>query len=445
MKHKVPSRTLRHGIDSITTISAIAFGADDRDAVIHQLSQRAAELCTQISATEIERLARDREEVVSSVAAERIAFPHAVKSGSTDYVAVIGVLSRDVAWDVPGRPVRSVVLFAGGDVEHLQSMSLLAKVLRSPDVFEAIVVAADNADGTNGENQILEIVTAAADRIGVPGRPDAGDTLNRAFVAAAGAVRNEAQDSALVLLGDSFSDLRRVDRLLEQFTGYILCTQRAGPDTAAVVWVERKSVSFPDLNSLRREMLRMMIGGTFGAVRSLIVLSGARGSDRLSTVYHVRRDETRGERLLPDIDASVSSRVLELADELGREGREGKPIGALFVIGQRAELTAFTHQLIVNPFLGYADEARNILDPSLEETIKEFSKIDGAFIIDVDGTVVSAGTYLAVSPGELAHQYGEGARHASARAITAVTNAVSIAVSESTGRVSVYIGGYRHH
>ncbi|MDA3950733.1 MAG: diadenylate cyclase [Spirochaeta sp.] len=442
MKHKVPQRTLRHGIDSITTVSAFSLATDDRDEVIRILSERAAELCTQISAAEIERLVRDREEIVSSVVAERIAFPHAVKAGSTDYVAVVGVLSQDVAWDVPGRPVRIVALFAGGDAEHLQSMSLMARVLRTKGVFDAVVSVAGNEDS---EDRILEIIAAAADRIGVPGRPDAGDTLNQAFVTAAGAIRDEEPESALVLLGDTFSDLRRVDRLLEHFHGYVLCSRRAAPDTASVVWIEHESASFPDLTSLRREMLRMMIAGTFGSARSMIVLSGARGSDRLSSVYHVRRDESRGERLLPDIDASVSGRVLELADELGRQGREGKPVGALFVIGQREELAAFTHQLIVNPFLGYADEARNILDPSLEETIKEFSKIDGAFIIDVDGTVVSAGTYLAVSPGELAHQYGEGARHASARAITAVTNAVSVAVSESTGRVSVYIGGYRHH
>jgi DNA integrity scanning protein DisA with diadenylate cyclase activity/mannitol/fructose-specific phosphotransferase system IIA component (Ntr-type) len=423
-------------------VSSLSLAAGDQEDVIRHLSERAAELCTEISAAEIERLAHDREEIISSVVAERIAFPHAVKTGVTDYVAVIGVLPEDLIWDVPGRPVRVVALFAGGDAEHLQSMSLVARVLRTEGVFDAVISAADDE---NGEEQILELIVAAADRIGVPGRPDAGDALNQAFVAAAGSIRDAEPESRLVLLGDTFSDLRRVDRLLEQFHGYVLCSRRAAPDTATVAWIERESASFPDLTSLRREMLRMMIGGTFGSARSLIVLSGARRSDRLSSIYHVRRDESRGERLLPEIDASVSGRVLELADELGRQGREGKPVGALFVVGQRGELAAFTHQLIVNPFLGYADEARNILDPSLEETIKEFSKIDGAFIIDVDGTVVSAGTYLAVSPGELAHQYGEGARHASARAITAVTNTVSIAVSESTGRVSVYIGGYRHH
>ena len=79
----------------------------------------------------------------------------------------------------------------------------------------------------------------------------------------------------------------------------------------------------------------------------------------------------------------------------------------------------------------------------MEETIKEFSKIDGAFVVRPDGTVASAGTYIAVSPDHLDHHLGEGTRHATARAITGVTETVAITVSESTGRVSVYVNGKR--
>ncbi len=86
-----------------------------------------------------------------------------------------------------------------------------------------------------------------------------------------------------------------------------------------------------------------------------------------------------------------SSGVLTLAGELGVEGREGRPVGTLFVIGDSDRVLAQSHQLVINPFHGYPEVERNILDPRLEETIKEFSAIDGAFIVRGDGVVLGGG------------------------------------------------------
>ncbi len=86
-----------------------------------------------------------------------------------------------------------------------------------------------------------------------------------------------------------------------------------------------------------------------------------------------------------DVTPTVFERVLTLAGELGVEGREGRPVGTLFVIGDSDQVLAHSHQLVINPFHGYPETERNILDPRLEETIKEFSAIDGAFVIRGDG------------------------------------------------------------
>jgi DNA integrity scanning protein DisA with diadenylate cyclase activity len=98
---------------------------------------------------------------------------------------------------------------------------------------------------------------------------------------------------------------------------------------------------------------------------------------------------------------------------------------------------------VVNPFTGYPEEQRNILDPSLEETVKEFSRIDGAFLIRGDGVIEAAGLYLRSKSRVEGMPAGLGARHAAAAAITAETGAVSIAVSESTRRISIFRGGRR--
>jgi diadenylate cyclase len=430
-------RRVLHDKDAGTTVlTSLFLSSATKDEAISELSARAGELCEELSTDEIERLVHERETLVSSVVAEEIAFPHAVKPGVSDNVVVAGILNEPLDWGLPGQTVRIVFLFAGGDQGHLRTMSTVARILREEGVVARLL-------GSTSESDVVDLIAFHADAGSRAGRGEIGDALNHRCIEAALTLQTQTPRATLVLMGDTFSDVREFQHLFTAFRGYILSDTRQGPDTDYITWITGVRSSYWDPGMVQRELVRLFMDEAFGGDDTLIVLSGVRGSNRISSIRIVRRDEVIGERMLPHVDPAVSGRVLELAEELGREGREGKPIGALFVIGRISEIARFTHQLIVNPFLGYPEEARNILDPSLEETIKEFSKIDGAFIVEVDGTVVSAGTYLAVSPETLDHHPGEGARHASARAITAVTDSISIAVSESTGRVSVYLKGQR--
>ena len=83
------------------------------------------------------------------------------------------------------------------------------------------------------------------------------------------------------------------------------------------------------------------------------------------------------------------------------------------------------------------------MDPFLEETVKEFATIRGAFVIRGDGVFMSAGVFL--KPEKVAAELlaGLGARHTAAAAITATTAAVSVVISQSTGVVSVFRNGKR--
>ncbi|UCC99619.1 MAG: diadenylate cyclase, partial [Phycisphaerales bacterium] len=144
---------------------------------------------------------------------------------------------------------------------------------------------------------------------------------------------------------------------------------------------------------------------------------------------------------LGDLDHEVLNRVLHIALRLAREGREGKPVGTLFVLGDHETVARYCSQIVMNPFKGYHDEDRNILDPSLEETIKEFSSIDGAFVVRADGMILTAGACLKTDPAYVDLPSGLGTRHAAGMAITAVSEAVSIVISESTGTVTLFKGG----
>ena len=145
--------------------------------------------------------------------------------------------------------------------------------------------------------------------------------------------------------------------------------------------------------------------------------------------------------LTEHIRRAVFERVLNLALQLAAEGREGKPLGAIFVLGDSAGVQENSRQNIINPFKGYPENERNIMDDTMTETVKEFATIDGAFVIKGGGVIVSAGTYLLpkLVPEELPQ--GLGARHAAAAAITAATKSIAITISESTGTVRIWRQG----
>jgi DNA integrity scanning protein DisA with diadenylate cyclase activity len=97
---------------------------------------------------------------------------------------------------------------------------------------------------------------------------------------------------------------------------------------------------------------------------------------------------------------------------------------------------------VLNPFQGHPESGRNVLDPALEETIKEFSALDGAFIVRGDGVVLTAGSHLMPLPAASTRLAGGlGTRHGAAAGISASTGAVAICISQSTGTVSVYKTG----
>lgn len=137
----------------------------------------------------------------------------------------------------------------------------------------------------------------------------------------------------------------------------------------------------------------------------------------------------------------VFETTLNLAMELANKGREGKPVGTIFVLGDEDRVMQLSKQMIINPFKGYTEEERNILGPGLKETIREFSALDGAFVIAGNGTVLTAGRYLGATADSTDVARGLGSRHLAASGITALTEAVAIVISESTGDVRIFKNG----
>ena len=133
--------------------------------------------------------------------------------------------------------------------------------------------------------------------------------------------------------------------------------------------------------------------------------------------------------------------VVDLAIEIGRDGREGKPVGTLFVVGDSRKTLACSKSVGFDPVKGYNRGDRNLSDARVREGVKEIAQLDGAILVSADGTVEAACRYIDCSAANVHLSKGLGARHWAAAAVSRTTNAVAVAVSQSNGTVRLFQNG----
>lgn len=260
----------------------------------------------------------------------------------------------------------------------------------------------------------------------------------------------------------------QIDRILVQATKAqdIRFVEQARGDAESVIWLATDFERFPVKKHPRNLMVQIPQAGLLGANSLdlgifLAIFKGYVTPEQyvlcLKADTHTRRVSslfiTKPIRCLPwlkGLDSKEFRRIfapqtyialVEIALRFGIEGREGSPIGTAFVLGQAEQLTPHLKQLILNPCKGHQRKIRNVHNPEFVETLREYAALDGAFIVNEKGVVESAGTYLAVSGKGIRIQSGLGARHAAAAAITSVTDAVAVVLSQSSGTVTTFHKG----
>ena len=132
------------------------------------------------------------------------------------------------------------------------------------------------------------------------------------------------------------------------------------------------------------------------------------------------------------VNTSVLKQVVSLAVEIAREGREGRKIGTLFVVGDSGEVVRRSKPMILDPLQGHPDEDKYIEDPNMRETVKELAQLDGAFVVSNAGVVLSAARYIDAASDSLNLPLGLGSRHMAGASISQQTDAVAVVVSESS-------------
>ena len=132
------------------------------------------------------------------------------------------------------------------------------------------------------------------------------------------------------------------------------------------------------------------------------------------------------------VDTRVLEQTVALAVEIAREGREGRKIGTLFVVGDSEEVLKRSRPMILDPLYGHPSESKRIDDPDVRETLKELAQLDGAFVVSEEGVVLSAARYIDAVSENLSVPLGLGSRHMAAASVSKQTSAVAVVVSESS-------------
>ncbi len=275
--------------------------------------------------------------------------------------------------------------------------------------------------------------------------------LNTLIMESACTIANEIHARALFVYADVIKDYPIPSGALEQ-TDVILVTHENRPtEPSAEIKTILRLPSIP-LTRMAQIKLAVVIGLSEGYVTAgdkIVCLTGVPtfGSLDCIVVLDIGKElelltSTQVSQITQHIPSEVFEAILNLAVELASQGREGKPVGTTFVIGDHEKVMQFSRQTIFNPFQGYPEDERNLLNPQLRETLKEFSALDGAFVIREDGVVLCAGRHLSAALDSTVDlPRGLGSRHVAAAGITSVTNAIAIVISESTGDLRIFKDG----
>jgi len=274
------------------------------------------------------------------------------------------------------------------------------------------------------------------------------------MVETACAICKKTRLKGALLYGDMIDDFEALVKISqEKEVDFILAIKDPASFQEASSFFQ-KVLRIPDvplgrINQIKMAVLQALSKNMVQKGDKWVCLSGipqAKVLDNLLILEFGKEFEIISSSELPVLSEIVMPEVfdtlLTLALELSTEGKEGrKPVGTIFVIGRHEDVLKYSHPMVINPFQGYPEGERNILDHRLKETVKEFSSIDGAFIIREDGVILAAGRHLDASGDTIEIPLGLGSRHRAAAGITSLTDALAIVISEGTGSVRIFHHG----
>ncbi len=390
-----------------------------------------------------------RESTMTTYLGFGVALPHVRIRMKSRYVLAVGRSQTGIRYDGvrEDEKIHLIILLIAGEKarDYLRVLAAVARLIKDKEFVDSLVAAPTLDDMHrrlySGFGGILEKSV-----------PFQQNRVNRTILRHAEKIARGTQCHAIMVFGDTTSSIGQVIQWSGSAKKTILVTRSLSESGAAdeefSEVIQVKSYSNQRLAQLRSAVLVALSRGTLQITDRVCCVGGIAGSNQFDTVVVVEIEREfqpllagQADLLPADVKPEVLERVLAIATELSVEGREGRPVGCLFVVGDAARVGRMVKPLVLNPFYGYKDEDKNILNPFMDETVKEFSTLDGAFVIRGDGVVLSAGSLIQAADYDHPLPSGLGSRHAAAAAISVAADCVSIVVSSSTGQLTLFRRG----
>ena len=259
--------------------------------------------------------------------------------------------------------------------------------------------------------------------------------------------------AAVVLLADEAVDFKAVRKLLRGKRLVVASDDEAIQEAAKEDEIDLVPILHePQTRSTQvsQVLLEAIADELLQSGDTIVAIYSSYDNDRCDTISAIDLSEQLAkltsrdlQRLETSVPLDTLRLVVDLACDIGREGREGKSVGTIFVVGSHRKVLSLSQEQVHDPFRGgaYPKEERMLRNPRVRESIKELAQVDGAFIISSDAIVYAFGRHLRASADGLALSKGLGSRHWAAAEISKATEAVAVAVSESTGTVRIFHNG----
>lgn len=420
-------------------------GQDLRSA----LSELLEPVCTKYQKLNKGSLLKDlinRESAMSTYLGKGVILPHIRVNMRPRFIFAVGRSAKGFDYEGSTKPrkVHLVVVLLASEKErnYLGALAAVARVFRDETLVDRILEAPDQAS-------YAALLKSGFSGVHIQLNPKQVG-MNRLIFREAQRLAKGAKASTILFFADTMSGGVDVIPDFGEVRTVIISSRMIDSPVFArdVPTLYIQAFSNKRFSQLRSAALIGLGRGLFKFSDKICCVGGIAESNQFDSVVliDVEREfqsvlSSKGSILPANVKPEVLERVIAISTELTVEGREGHKVGTLFVIGDSAKVDGYSKPLVLNPFFGHKEEDRNILNPFMDETVKEFSSLDGAFIVRGDGVIVSAGSLIHVPDYEHKLPSGLGSRHAAAFAISLATQCISIVISSSSGQVTLFRNG----
>nr|WP_236262018.1 diadenylate cyclase [Pirellula staleyi] len=321
----------------------------------------------------------------------------------------------------------------------------LAEPIRLRGVARAVEVAYDAADlGVVATTTRQSPETATM-------KPHRFDELFSAYISLASLLCKANDASALMLMLSGPTDWKELRESVDKLRIVVVADtpqELAGAEDAGLATIVQNMADSPVIEKMTQALLTGVAREILTPGDGVVVVYSGFEADVLDSISFIRLDEHLGRltaRDLKQLETSVPletlKTVVDLAVEIGREGREGKAVGTLFVVGDTRKVLQHCQPAGYDPVKGYTRPERDLDDPRVREAVKEIAVLDGAFIVSPEGIVEKSAQLVDAPYADLTLSKGLGARHWAGAAISKSTNAIAVVVSQSSGTVRIFQNG----